>query len=101
MVYVEADLFLQEAETLSVIVTAADSAAAAQAVESVGGQVTSDLWRIDAVAANIPALQLDALVASPEVHSIAGNKSVESAYIESTDSIKGMATNTIAGPSLP
>ena len=41
-------------EQASVIVTAGDATAAARAVERAGGQVTSDLWLIDAVAAPIP-----------------------------------------------
>jgi len=52
--YVEPLLFSSETEQLSIIVTAADSLSAARAVERIGGQVTSDLWLIDAVAALIP-----------------------------------------------
>ena len=77
--YIEPALLLQDAEALSVIVTADDSEAAARAVERVGGQVTSDLWLIDAVAAKIPANQLKALARDPGVRSVANNKSVKTA----------------------
>jgi hypothetical protein len=54
-VYIESGLVSNPAESLSVIVTAADSQAAAEAVERVGGQVVSDLWLIEAVSARLPA----------------------------------------------
>ena len=41
--YIEPLLFSLETERLSVIVTAADSKAAARAVEHIGGQITIDL----------------------------------------------------------
>ena len=59
--YVEPILLTTQATTLSVIVTADDAAVAARAVEQVGGQISSDLWLIDAVAATIPADQVEAL----------------------------------------
>jgi len=77
--YVEPGLLSPEAKTLSVIVTADDSGAAARAVERVGGLVTSDLWLIDAVAATISTSQLEALAAYPQVRSIVNNKGVETA----------------------
>ncbi|HOG48794.1 MAG TPA: S8 family peptidase, partial [Anaerolineae bacterium] len=60
----------------SVIVTAASSQAAARAVGRVGGLVTSDLWLIDAVAATIPAGQVEALAAQPGVRTVTANKGV-------------------------
>jgi hypothetical protein len=77
--YVELALFSQEAEALSVIVTAGGSQEAARAVERVGGQVTSDLWLIDAVAATIPAGQLDALATHPGIVSVVDNKGIRTA----------------------
>jgi hypothetical protein len=50
MAYVEPGLLASDDDTLSVIVTASDSKAAARAVEDVGGQVRSELWLIDAMA---------------------------------------------------
>ncbi|HMQ51887.1 MAG TPA: S8 family serine peptidase, partial [Anaerolineae bacterium] len=78
-VYVEPNLWSATTETLPVIVTAGDSPTAAAAVEQVGGQVTSDLWLIDAVAATLPSHRLAALTAASGVHSIVSNKPVESA----------------------
>ena len=77
--YVESGLYSLEAETLSVIVTADDSQAAARAVERVGGQLTSDLWLIDAVAATLPAGQLEALATDAEIRSIVHNKGAKTA----------------------
>jgi hypothetical protein len=48
-IYEEPNLGAAEAETLSIIVTAANSQQAARAVEAVGGTVTSELWLIEAV----------------------------------------------------
>ena len=79
--YVEPGLFSQADEMLSVIVTAQDSEAAARAVTRVGGQVTSDLWLIDAVAAAVPASQLEALAVYPKVRSIVNNKGVRTTAI--------------------
>jgi outer membrane protein assembly factor BamB len=75
-VYIESSLWSSEAEILPVIVTAADSAAAARSVERVGGQVQSDLWLIDAVSAALPGDQLAALAAEPGLISIVRNKGV-------------------------
>ncbi|MFL7794014.1 MAG: S8 family serine peptidase, partial [Anaerolineae bacterium] len=72
---------------MSVIVTAGGSAAATRAVEHVGGRVTSDLWLIDAVAAAIPAAQLDALAAYPGVRSIVNNKPVRAAVEPDPDTL--------------
>jgi hypothetical protein len=69
-VHIDGSLFLQQAETMSVIVTAADATSAVRAVEAVGGQVTGDPPTAQAVAASIPANKLDALAIHPQVHSI-------------------------------
>ena len=52
--YVEGGLLSSQDERLSVIVTAEDAQAAARAVVRVGGQVSSELWLVDAVAATVP-----------------------------------------------
>ena len=52
--YIEPSLRSTEAEMVSIIVTANDSQVAAEAVERLGGQVSSDLWLIDAVVASLP-----------------------------------------------
>jgi outer membrane protein assembly factor BamB len=77
--YVEPNLWSSQAETLSLIVTASDSHTAADLVEQLGGQVSSELWLIDAVAARLPVNQLEALAAAPGIVSIVTNKSVETA----------------------
>jgi hypothetical protein len=77
--YVEPGLRSTESETLSLIVTAANSQAAADVVERVGGQVSSDLWLVDSVAALLPAGRLEALAADPGVRFIVANKSVATA----------------------
>lgn len=69
-VHIDGSLFLQHAETMSVIVTAADATSAVRAVEAVGGQVTGDPPAAQAVAASIPANKLDALAIHPQVRSI-------------------------------
>lgn len=75
--YVEPGLWTHQSENLAVIVTAGNSKAADQAVEQAGGQVSSDLWIIDAVAATLPAAQLPRLAADPAVISITDNKGVK------------------------
>jgi serine protease AprX len=62
-----------------VIVSAADAEAAARAVERQGGQVSSSLPLIDAVAALVPVTGLPALAATPGVTSVVANKGVQSA----------------------
>ena len=76
--YVEPAL-LSEAGKVSVIVTAGDSQAASRAVQQVGGQVTSDLWLINAVGASIPADRLQLLATYPGVQSVVQNKGVQAA----------------------
>ncbi len=80
-VYVEPTLESRQVETLAVIVTAGDAKQAAQAVERVGGTVTSELWIINAVAATIPADQLETLAADPEIISIVENKGVKTSQV--------------------
>ncbi len=75
--FIESGLLAAESGTPSVIVTSSDSAAAARAVERVGGQVTGDLWLVDAVAATVSADELAALATHPQVRSIVSNKGVE------------------------
>ena len=58
--YLEPGLAAQPGELVSVIVTA-QSAERATAVRRLGGQVTSELWLIDAVAARLQPGQLDRL----------------------------------------
>jgi outer membrane protein assembly factor BamB len=79
LAYVEPQLNTAAGDSLSLIVTASESQQAARAVELLGGQVSSDLWLIDGVAATLPATQLDALASSPGIISIVNNKSVEPA----------------------
>ena len=52
-IYVDPALLSDQSDVLSVIVTASDSSQAAIAVEQAGGQVTSDLWLIKHVAAEL------------------------------------------------
>jgi hypothetical protein len=77
--YVQPNLRSSQAETLSLIVTASDSRTAADLVEQLGGQVSSELWLIDAVAATLPTGQLETLAAGPDIVSIVTNKNVEMA----------------------
>jgi subtilisin family serine protease len=77
--YVEPSLWTPQRETLSLIVTASDSKQAAQAVERAGGQVSSDLWLIEAVAATLPARQLPTLAAQPGLVSIVADQTVKTA----------------------
>jgi hypothetical protein len=74
--YIEPGLAAGASESLSVIVTATDAASAARAVERVGGQVSSELWLIDAVAATVPMDRLTALATTPGVRAIVNNKGV-------------------------
>ncbi|NTU62993.1 MAG: S8 family serine peptidase, partial [Chloroflexi bacterium] len=77
--YVEPGLLLHQTEQVAVIVTASDSQSAARAVEQFDGQVTADLWLINAVAANLPANRLSALAAVSDIQSIVANKGVQNA----------------------
>ena len=77
--YVEASLLSRAEGTASVVVTASDIDTARRSVERIGGQVTSELWLIDAVAATIPVDRTSLLAAQAGVVSIVDNKSVQSA----------------------
>jgi serine protease AprX len=77
--YIEPGLLAAGPGPRSVIVSAADAGAAARAVERHGGQVSSSLPLIDAVAALVPASRLTALAAAPGVTSVVANKGVRSA----------------------
>ena len=88
--YVEPGLDSQAGGSLPVIISAHDSSTAARAVASIGGEVTSDLWLINAVAAVIPAGQLQALAAYPGISSIVDNKRVSTAGEPDSD---GWVTN--------
>lgn len=73
MVTIDAELYSQGSETLSVVVTANSAATATRAVERIGGQVSANLDAAGAVAATIPADQLDVLAMDPDVRAIASN----------------------------
>ena len=87
--YVESSLLSAEEKTLSVIVTAKDSQTAARAVERAGGSVTSDLWLINAVSANVPTEKINSLAKFSGVKSIVSNKTVDSADGEDCDPTQG------------
>jgi outer membrane protein assembly factor BamB len=85
--YVEPSLLSVTSQATSVIVTAGDSRAAARAVMRAGGQVVSDLWLIDAVAAQVPADRLRALARAAGVRSITANRGVQVAGTSCTGPI--------------
>jgi outer membrane protein assembly factor BamB len=62
-----------------VIVSADSAAAAASAVQRVGGQVTSSLRLIDAVAADVPAARLAQLSSASGIVAIVANRGVKTA----------------------
>jgi hypothetical protein len=76
--YLDPALSSASAASLSVIVSASDSAAAASAARSVDGAVTSELWLIDAVVATVPAARVAELAAAPGVTSVVANRGVAS-----------------------
>ena len=92
-VYIEPGLSASTAGTLSVIVTARDSQAAAHAVAQAGGTVTSDLWLVHAVAATIAPQKLALLGAMDGIQSIVANQGVQKADGPYWD---GYVTNTRA-----
>jgi serine protease AprX len=61
---------------VNVIVTGRDSRVASRVVESAGGEVTSDLWIINAVAAKVPADSIHRIASDPAILSIISNKKV-------------------------
>jgi serine protease AprX len=79
--YIDPSLLSAAGRAVSVIVTATDSTAAAHAVTRAGGQVTSDLWLIDGVAAQVSIDRLPALAHSAEVQSITPNRGVRVADV--------------------
>ncbi|MEZ4706100.1 MAG: PQQ-binding-like beta-propeller repeat protein [Caldilineaceae bacterium] len=82
---------------VSVIVTAQDSQVAATAVTRLGGEVTSELWLIHAVAAQISAAQLDTLAAQPGIVSVVANRGVESSSGPNCDPAQVYARESCAG----
>src|SRR5262245_45672680 len=76
--YVEPVLLTSQAGSVSVIVAATDSQVAANAVAGRGGQVTSNLWLINSVAATLPAHAVAAVAAMPGVQSIVLNHGLKS-----------------------
>ncbi len=87
--YIEPGLLASLAETLSVIVTADDAETAARAVKAVDGQVSSELWLIDAVAATVTANRLADLAAIPGIVSVVDNKGVQAAQLPEPDDSTG------------
>jgi serine protease AprX len=77
--YVDSTLFAVANRPVSIIVTAIDSRAAVRAVRDAGGQVTSDLWLIDGVAAQVSSDRLPALAHAAGVRSITPNRGVQAA----------------------
>jgi len=76
--YVDPALYVDNKDKLLVIITAKDSDTARRAVETVGGQVTSDLWLINAVAATINANVVRTLASQDGIRSIVANRGTES-----------------------
>ena len=93
--YVDPSLVAVESGALSVIVTGADSVSAAQAVAAVGGSVTSDLWIINGVAAQIPTAILRKLAQTEGVESIIANHGVAAAQTPIPDGsdVQGWVTD--------
>ena len=77
--YIEPGLLVMQDQPLQVLVTAADMRTARRAVEAVGGEVHSELWLVDAVAAQVPAAGLIRLATTPGVISIVEDRAVEAA----------------------
>ncbi len=87
--FVEPSLYSENSKTVSVIVTAADSQSAAQAVTAVGGTATSDLWLINAVAATLPSDAVSKLAKIYGVKSIVHNKNIVSSNSSDCDPNQG------------
>ncbi|HDQ73282.1 MAG TPA: HAMP domain-containing histidine kinase [Chloroflexi bacterium] len=64
-----------------------DATMAASAVRAIGGQVTSELWLIDAVGATIPTSEISTLAAYPGVRAITNNKIVRAAVEPDAESL--------------
>ncbi len=86
--YVETSLWDNESDSIAIIATAQDSQTAAHIVAKLGGEVTSDLHIINAVAAEIPSFRLGELAAYPGIVSIVENKRIKSANSNGDDSKK-------------
>ncbi|MGD2156754.1 MAG: PQQ-binding-like beta-propeller repeat protein, partial [Anaerolineales bacterium] len=78
-VYIEPGLTAGGSAITSVIVTGSSSNYASRAVEQHGGQITSDLWLIDAVAADVPSDQIENITKLPGIRSLVANKQVRTA----------------------
>jgi hypothetical protein len=76
---VDAALYLKDAPTLNIVVTATTQDAAVRAVESLGGQALGTAGTDGMLAATLPAGQLDALAIHPGIRSIRANNMVTSA----------------------
>jgi hypothetical protein len=74
--YVEPGLPAFGVDQMDLIVTGANVDMAAQAVGAIGGEVTTSLWLIDAVAATIPSYQLNSLASMPGILSVVTDKGV-------------------------
>lgn len=77
--YVDSSLQSEAAGLVSVIVTAATSSQAVQAVRELGGVIRSELWLIDAVSASLPRQQIDRLAHTPGIRSIVNNHTITTA----------------------
>lgn len=77
--YLDPAVASAKAPTIEVIVSATNADRAAEAVIAVGGRVTSELWLIDGVAAEIPAAAAARLSALPAVRSVVADYTVRSA----------------------
>ena len=86
--YIEPSLLAPATETVSVIVTAQTAGVAALAVASIGGQVTHNLWLINAVATSLPAALVSVLAHLPGIVSVVANRDVQIA----NRPLAGMAT---------
>ncbi|MDX1687519.1 MAG: S8 family serine peptidase [Candidatus Promineifilaceae bacterium] len=77
--YVQPELLGAGNSRLSAIVTGADLEGVEQAVEAVGGQITSRLWLIDGVGATLNKDQVRVLARHPVIESILNNRGIRSA----------------------
>jgi hypothetical protein len=76
---VEAALYLENAPTLNIVVSASSAQAALQAVESLGGQAMGPAGEDGELAATLPASQLDALAIYPGIRTIRTNPMIATA----------------------
>jgi hypothetical protein len=80
--YLERSLVGGRAENLSVIVTGTDFPTALQSVKRLGGEITSELWLINAVAAKLPADKLVSLANTHGIVSVVENKKINAAQVD-------------------